>query len=218
MNKLSNEQLLKAYNIGATHYVIRTYCKAQEEGYLFYCNTSRQWHRGLYLFETRINNDTKIDFSPLYEWMEWSGDDCPVAEDVLVDVKVRGDEYKNKVASDLCWVDRITQWKLSKPASSTSETPAELLPINNWYTCNQLDNNEVYLIGYYDDCAVVVEKGNGEMLPYDEVSPSSLSPIKTNKQKFIEQVTTALDKADTMELSEALDFIWDNGYGKLPTN
>lgn len=90
-----------------------------------------------------------------------------------------------------------------------------LPPINNWYTCNQLEAREVYLVGYYDDCAVVVDRGSDEILPYDEVSPSSLSPIKTEKQKFVEQVNDRLFKEDVL-LKDIVEFLWDNGYGKLP--
>ena len=87
-----------------------------------------------------------------------------------------------------------------------------LLPVNNYYHSLCHGGKEVYLIAYHEKYAVVYAKEYDE---YDTVLPHQLSPIKTDKQKFVEQVNDRLFKED-VSLKDIVEFLWDNGYGKLP--
>lgn len=86
-----------------------------------------------------------------------------------------------------------------------------LLPINNHYNSLCHRGKEVYLIAYHGEYAVIHFEEEDE---YDAVLPHQLSPIKTDKQKFVEQVNDRLFKEDVL-LKDIVEFLWDNGYGKL---
>lgn len=87
-----------------------------------------------------------------------------------------------------------------------------LLPVNNYYRSSYHEGRNVYLIGYNRVWAVVFDVAR---YAYDAILPHHLSPIKTDKQKFIEQVNDHLFKED-VSLKDIVEFLWDNGYGKLP--
>ena len=43
------------------------------------------------------------------EWIEWSGGDCPVEDDALVETKGRNGDIDTNVASFWCW-DHAPYW------------------------------------------------------------------------------------------------------------
>lgn len=95
MNKLTTEQLLFAHRIGAK------YCRFEKDNfpcyyknigsndkYLFWSRTSTEWEDNVgWPCGWNEGEVYSIDFSPLYDWIEHDGGECPVKDDDAVVVE-----------------------------------------------------------------------------------------------------------------------------------
>ena len=115
MNKLTTEQLLFAHRIGAeTLDPCKAFGKLQNGKWFVY---SEGWIPSLLEYEENEGLSEPIDFTPLYDWIEHDGGECPVKDDdeVVVDF---GDIHDGQpiffiLADSISW-DDVERFKLHR--------------------------------------------------------------------------------------------------------
>jgi len=101
--KLTTEQLLFAHRVGATHSGELTgFYKLEGTGWQF-------WNEG-WLLSNATNDHTAsitkgIDFSPLYDWIDHNGGECPVLPDDMVII-----ELSNSIGGSMTVQASLFDW------------------------------------------------------------------------------------------------------------
>ena len=158
VKKLTTEQLLFAHRIGATHFRNNNsemLYRKRDDGWQCTGLDSVEWTMSL-MPDSEINDYIHaIDFTPLYDWIDHDGGECPVRNSDVVIVREQGShlEYAAQAVS-VDWSKNLT-FKLSGASADWPEQRADAIGQNgndggHYAEAPETDTSDGSTASYYE--------------------------------------------------------------------